>query len=250
MNDQGSLTPNDLRNQVFKQKMRGYDPLEVTAVLEEVAARWEQLLNENLHLREKDSSREEQLKKYTNLEQTLRDTLMVARKAAEDEVETAKKKANLVVEQARLKAENIIKEAESRSEEFQRQVHQLRDIKNRLRAEMEALLHSYTEQLKRIDESRGTNPQRTNNTVKAGTSASPTREGISTLDLPDPMVISTHVGEQEGRSPSKSAVSKEERDETSDDFDAALSKIFGEEPADEKPVKNDPGSQHKPPPDD
>jgi len=95
------MTPNDLRNQEFKGKMRGYDPLEVSAVLEEVAAQWEQLLAENLRLREQNSAVEEQLKKYSGLEQTLRDTLVLARKAAEGEAETSKKEAELVVEQSR-----------------------------------------------------------------------------------------------------------------------------------------------------
>ena len=238
MNDAGSLTPNDLRNQVFKHKMRGYDPLEVASVLEEVAARWEQLLSESLRLREKNTSLEEQLKKYTNLEQTLRDTLVVARKAAEDEAETARKEANLIIEQARLKADGIIQEADSRGEEYRRQVRDLQSARNRLKAEMEALLRSYAEQLKRFDAPAGVTPGEVASTEAKESPAAPAP------DSPGTPVFSTRNVEQQGF-PEQALPPKDDHDETQEDFDTALDKIFGGEPSEVESGRRDTGSEQQ-----
>jgi cell division initiation protein len=228
MNETGTLTPNDLRNQEFGSKMRGYDPLEVMAVLEEVAAQWEDLMADNLRLREQNESLTGQLKKFSDLEQTLRDTLVLARKAADSEIEAGKKEAALMIEQARMKGESLIREAEDRAEEFRRQIHELQTQRGRLKNEIELLLQSFVEQLERFD-------SRIN---------LPSYEQPATKDEPveksSPIEPPLPAGEPE-ETESTSYASREEAitvpaeeppegpEDRSIDFDAALNRIFGED---------------------
>jgi len=228
MSETGALTPNDLRNQEFKGKMRGYDPLEVSAVLEEVAAQWEQLLAENLRLREQNSAVNEQLKKYSGLEQTLRDTLVLARKAAEGEAETAKKEAAVLVEQARLKSEALVRDAEARAEEFRRQIHELQAQRSRLKGEMEALLRSFVEQLEQFD-TRIASPSNNNPETPDTQPAKPYSEPVH-----PPAVRSEEPKSTAYIAPATTVAipaddSPGSGDDHSIDFDDALSKIFGED---------------------
>lgn len=245
MSNSESLTPNDLRNQEFERKVRGYDPVEVASILEEVAAQWERMLADNLHLSEKCSALEGQISKYADLEQTLRDTLVLARKAAEDEMETAKKEAQLVVERARLDADSIVREANARAEEYRRQMAHLRNTRDRLKADLEGLLHSYTTQIRKLDDvdtSRDEIPP-----VAEPRVHSQSIEEISAPELPDSATApfpEEPTGVPESRPLGVDA--EQERADTQDPFDAALNKIFGSEAeentADKPDTKGGPSS--------
>jgi len=224
MDMMGSLTPNELRNQVFKTRMRGYDRREVSAVLEEAAAGWENLIAEGLRLQEKNAVLEAQVKKYSGLEQTLRDTLVVARRAAEGEADAAKKQAEVVVEQARLKAEALIREADTRAQEYRRDVAELQAMRNRVLAEIRALLRSFAEQLDRFNGAA--------------------KEGIGRPALGE----SSPTGREKPSAvpPSRTYVlpSRPDRQPNADDsaaeFDASLSRIFGDEAESPATMKDDP----------
>ncbi len=243
MSNAGSLTPNDLRNQEFERKMRGCDPVEVASVLEEAAAQWERLLAENLHLTEKTAALEQQIKKYADLEQTLRDTLIVARKAAEDEADNAKKEAKLVIDRAHLEADGIIKDAQARAEKFRMQMEQLRNARNRLKADLEGLLFSYTEQIRKLDDTQTAEIEApvenepleefSVNELPIDKLASDEAES-PTIEFPDSSLTSAveETGDPATRE-SLLAEGESELPDTSDAFDAALNKIFGSEAKDD-----------------
>lgn len=232
MNKSGSLTPNDLRNQVFERKMRGFDPDVVTAVLEEAASQWERLLAENLHTTEKCATLEQQMKKYADLEQTIRDTLVLARKAAEDEAQTAKKEARLIVERAHLEADSIIKQAHARTEDFRRQIEQLQTTRDRLKAEMKGLLYSYTEQIKKLDDAQIEVFPEVLDVEQPLDNVSPAVEHSPVMDFPDSSLNPAFDKAVEAGDDLFSAEDPQERPDTSDAFDAALNKIFGRESRD------------------
>ncbi len=240
MNKSGSMTPNDLRNQVFERKMRGYDPAVVAAVLEEAASQWERLLAEDLHTTEKCAALEQQVKKYADLEQTIRDTLVLARKAAEDEADAAKKEAKLIVERARLEAEGIIREAHARTEDFRRQIEQLHSIRDRLKAEMKGLLYSYTEQIKKLDEAHAAVSPGPFDGRRPLDDESPVVELSPVMDLPESTLPPAFDEAAEADDDAFLAAEPQERPDTSDAFDTALNKIFGRESRDGRADKSGP----------
>ena len=71
------LTPLDVRNKRgdFKKLMRGYDPQEVDSFLELVAERLEMLTRENIGLRERSETLQQQVNSQTGREQAVQEAL-------------------------------------------------------------------------------------------------------------------------------------------------------------------------------
>ncbi|MEX2466732.1 MAG: DivIVA domain-containing protein [Gemmatimonadota bacterium] len=109
------LTPLDVRKKRgdFRKGMRGYDPQEVDNFLELVAERLEDLVRDNLQLRERMQSLERQVASQTDREEAVRDALVTAQELRTDIRETAQRDAEKVVEDARTEARRMIAEAEA-----------------------------------------------------------------------------------------------------------------------------------------
>ena len=78
------LTPLDIRGKEFKHTMRGYLGADVDDFLEQIAEEFERLFGANIALAEHCEEMEERLEQYQQLEQTLRNTLTVAQRGAEE----------------------------------------------------------------------------------------------------------------------------------------------------------------------
>ena len=80
------LTPLDVRNKRgdFKKLMRGYDPQEVDVFLEIAAERLEELVRENIVLRERSESLERQVGAQTGREQAIQEALVTAQELRAD----------------------------------------------------------------------------------------------------------------------------------------------------------------------
>ena len=74
------LTPLDVRkkHEDFKRIMRGFDPQEVQVFLEMVAERMEELVRENIQLRERSEALQQQVDSQTGREQAVQDALVMA----------------------------------------------------------------------------------------------------------------------------------------------------------------------------
>ncbi len=105
-----NISPLDIRKHEFKKVLRGYDPDEVLAFLDMVSVEMEGLIRESSTLREKAASFETQLKKYHDIENTLRETLLSAQKAREETINMAKKHADVIIREAEVKAASIVDE--------------------------------------------------------------------------------------------------------------------------------------------
>jgi len=90
--------------------MRGFDPDEVTAFLDMISLEYENLIRENAILNEKVGNLDSQLKKYRDIENTLRETLLSAQRAREDTIKTAKKQAEVIIREAEVKAAALMEE--------------------------------------------------------------------------------------------------------------------------------------------
>ncbi|MCE5250347.1 DivIVA domain-containing protein [bacterium] len=105
-----NISPLDIRKHEFRKTMRGFDPDEVTAFLDMISMEYETLVRDNALMNEKVANLDSQLKKYRDIESTLRETLLSAQKAREDTIITAKKQAEVIVREAEVKAASIIEE--------------------------------------------------------------------------------------------------------------------------------------------
>ncbi len=115
------ITPLDIQNKEFKKSVRGYNESEVDAFLDEVMADYETLYKENLEMKEKLEIDEKQVEKYKQMENTLKETLVVAQSTAEEMRINAVKKSDVIIEEAELKAKNMINEARANLDKIYQQ---------------------------------------------------------------------------------------------------------------------------------
>ena len=141
------LTPLDIRSKQFKHTMRGYMRAEVDAFLEELAAQCERLFGENVALAEGCEAMERQLEQYRTLDQTLHNTLLVARRSAAELTATARKEAELARSEAALQARQAVAEAYPAQQALAGEVAVLRALEEDLRYRLRSLLEGYSKQL-------------------------------------------------------------------------------------------------------
>jgi len=143
------ITPLDIQNKEFKKSVRGYNQAQVDAFLDQIMVDYEQLYKENLEMKEQLERDTKQVEKYQQMEETLKQTLVVAQSTADELRSNALKKADLTVEEAELRAKEIIANAKNELERIKvRQdelLHQLQIFKTRFRTLLQAQLENMSE---------------------------------------------------------------------------------------------------------
>jgi cell division initiation protein len=107
------LTPLDVRKKAgdFKKVMRGYDPEEVEGFLQLTAERLEELVKENLTLRERTDRLSQQVTAFEGREGAVREALVVAQQLREELKVQAQREAELLRQE--VEAENNRRVAET-----------------------------------------------------------------------------------------------------------------------------------------
>lgn len=151
------LTPIEIENKEFKKGLRGYKEEEVDEFLDIVKEDFERIYRENLDLKERIRLYELEINKYSNIEETLKDTLVTAQGAAKDTTEAAHKKARIIVEEANLRARQSIEEANNRvigiRKEYDELVKEFKIFRNKFKSLIEDEMRSIDEIFYDVDES-------------------------------------------------------------------------------------------------
>ncbi len=110
------LTPLDVRKKAgdFTKALRGYDTQQVDSFLELAAERLEELVKENLTLRERVDRLSDQVEAQTGREKAVNDALVTAQQLREDIVTSAERAADAIRTEARADADRIRGEADER----------------------------------------------------------------------------------------------------------------------------------------
>lgn len=136
------LTPIDIKKQVFKRILRGYDPAEVDAFLETLSRHWEELLDQNDVLKRRAQELEMEIQKFKQVENMLHQTLAQAQKSSTDVVENAKREAELIRQEAQMKASQMIDEAQNQAVTIKGDIHRLQVQRHDILNELKHLLTS------------------------------------------------------------------------------------------------------------
>jgi len=138
------LTPLDIHNKEFTRSFRGYDEDEVNEFLDQVIKDYELSIRETNDLKEKVAQLEERLSHFTNIEETLNKSILVAQETAEEVKGNATKESKLIIKEAEKNADRIINEALSKSRRIAMDVEELKKqakvFRTRLRMLVEAQL--------------------------------------------------------------------------------------------------------------
>ncbi|NMB27603.1 MAG: DivIVA domain-containing protein [Tissierellia bacterium] len=149
------ITPLDIQNKEFKKAFRGYKESEVDQFLDDIIDDYESLYKENLELKDKILVLSEQIKQYNNLEETLKDTLIVAQSTADEVTSSARHKAQLIVEDAEMTAKKLIDAADDEVRNIRKEYEYLKKeifiFKTRYQSFIEAQLITLDEFYAKIE---------------------------------------------------------------------------------------------------
>ena len=138
-----NVSPLDLRQTKFRKAMRGFDPVEVTALLTAVADDYEGALREADRLKQDVSRMEVMLAEHRDAEKNLKVTLVAAQKLANDIKAQAESEARRIIEGAEQRAAILVDKAQLRVEDVQREIDGLKlkrkDAETAVEATIQAL---------------------------------------------------------------------------------------------------------------
>lgn len=102
------ITPLDIQNKEFKKSFRGYNAKSVDEFLDEIVEDYERIYKENIELKDKVTILTDQIRQFNTLQDTLKNTLIIAQTTADEVTTSARSKANLIVEEAELNGKVIL----------------------------------------------------------------------------------------------------------------------------------------------
>lgn len=160
-----SLTPLDIHNKEFTRTFRGYDEDEVNEFLDQVIKDYELTIRKAKEYEAKVKQLEEKISHFSNIEETLNQSILVAQETAEEVKGNARKEAKLIIKEAEKNADRIINEALDKSRKIHLEIEDLKKqgkvFRTRLRMIVEAQLEMidsddweeiFSEEIEEIDD--------------------------------------------------------------------------------------------------
>lgn len=117
-------TPNDLRQQQFEIKFRGYNPDDVEVFRDLAAEALEEARAEILKLSEENRHLTQRLEHLVAMEETLKAAVLETQKNAETTIDNARRDAKSTLANAEREAELVIREASHKRDEVITDMHQ------------------------------------------------------------------------------------------------------------------------------
>ncbi len=133
----------DIAQQRFETKFRGYDPEQVREFLTVVANELAGMLSENRRLQRENDDLSEELVEYRRRERSLHDALEMARNTADEMKERAEREAEILVAEAEVAAERAIARSERKVQEEREKLSGLKEQRRRVVAELRATLEMH-----------------------------------------------------------------------------------------------------------
>lgn len=151
----------DIANQGFQAKFRGYDPDQVHEFLDGLAAAWREMQKDCRRLHGEVDEQAKDLREYRRREKSLVQALETARQVAEEIRHQADRDAEVIMAETELKAERMLSQAEQQVIALRSELFDLQEQRTRLHSEMRDLLAHYTALIERnetLPPVPGTNP--------------------------------------------------------------------------------------------
>ncbi|MBT3229169.1 MAG: DivIVA domain-containing protein [Candidatus Marinimicrobia bacterium] len=149
----GRLTPQDIRDQEFKQSPLGYSKDQVNEFLGDIADELETLIRESNEIHVENKEARLALTTYMNVEDSLKETLLLAQKTAQETLKNAQDEADIVIRKANTEKEALLFAAQEDLSQIQNEIRKLqaqRDsilikLKNSLRSNLEVLEEEFSD---------------------------------------------------------------------------------------------------------
>jgi cell division initiation protein len=150
------ITPMDIEQQQFGRSFRGYNEEEVDNFLDRVAKDYEDILNENIKLKEEIEKLQSRLEEYSRMEETLRTALVNAQQSAATIKENVQKETQVMIDNARIDAEKIKQQAKREIHDITNEIEALRKRKFLI---LEKFKNSLKLHMRMLDEEKEEEPE-------------------------------------------------------------------------------------------
>ena len=148
----------DIHNKEFKRSFRGYNEDEIDEFLDQVVNDYERLYRENDQLKKDLELSKKANVDYVNREQTIKDTLVMAQKTAEEVTKSAKENAEALKEATARDCQNLrrqteidCKDAQQKAErEAQQMIAEARERVRRIVEEYDRLVRAKNDYLTKV----------------------------------------------------------------------------------------------------
>ncbi|WP_188205739.1 DivIVA domain-containing protein [Alkalibacillus aidingensis] len=136
------LTPLDIHNKEFTRGFRGYDEDEVNEFLDQVIKDFEKVIREKKALEEKVNESQEKLGHFSNIEETLNRSILVAQETADEVKNNANKEAKLIIKEAEKNADRIVNDALAKSRQVSMEIEELKKQAKVFRTRLKMLVEA------------------------------------------------------------------------------------------------------------
>ncbi len=161
----------DIQNQQFNVRFRGFDTEEVDEFLEQAAATVQKLTEENRELKEQLEAAHQQVAELKEQEKSTLGAIVSAQSVAQEMKEKAQDEAREVVAKAREEANRLKENASAEILALEREVDRLQGIKTRVRDEIRQVLESYLTRLDADHDESSTGAPRSKGRTDSGAEA-------------------------------------------------------------------------------
>lgn len=145
----------------FNRALRGYDPEEVNAFLDQVITQVEKMIAEGKekdkkiyelqHLEQENIHLKEKLEQYERMESTLNKAIIMAQKTSEQIKVSAIKESETLIDDARTNASRIVNEALLRAEKTEMEANMLRRNINVFKRRLKDIIQSQMDAINDIE---------------------------------------------------------------------------------------------------
>jgi len=137
------ITVVDIQHKVFKRALQGYDRSEVDQFLDEMIEAIEDEASERAALEAEIADLKERISHFKSMEESLRNTLVLAQRTADEVKASAHKEADLIKQQARLAAEGEHAALQDRINEARREHQRMLENTEKAKSELRSLLMTH-----------------------------------------------------------------------------------------------------------
>ncbi|MDA3832608.1 MAG: DivIVA domain-containing protein, partial [Spirochaetales bacterium] len=141
------LTLENLQNQQFNQRFRGYDMAEVDAFLDKIAESYLFVSTENAKLKEELTAVKNAQNHSLEEEQRFKNAIISAQSFADDLKNKAQANATRLQQDAKEKSTTILEATQGELQSLQEQINILAGEKDRIKEELRSFLNTYLAQI-------------------------------------------------------------------------------------------------------
>lgn len=124
------ITPLDIQQKRFHMAFRGYDHKEVDSFLDLVREEMEDLLREVTELREFRETYDQRMSELNDREETIKNTMIMTQKLADDLKENARKEAGLIIKETEIRSQQIVGNVQKEKVKLEADIQELKRRKH------------------------------------------------------------------------------------------------------------------------